>query len=382
MTLDVTDDFGRFDGRVWLNAAHQGPLPHAAAAEALEAIDWKMSPRQLTEERFREVPDRLKTALAYALGAPPEEIVLGNSASYGLHLLANGIAWKAGDEVLVVRGDFPVDILPWLGLEDQGVQVRCLEPANHLPTADELCSSISPATRLFCSTWVHSFSGVTADLAGLGEVCRAHEVLFVANVSQGLGAQPLVVSTLPVDAVVGVGFKWLCGPYGTGFLWLRLDLLEELRYNQAYWLAEASAATLSDETADAPRRTGRPPKARTYDVFGTANFFNFKPWAASLEYLMEIGLERIAAHDQELVTRLIEEIDRHKYVLVSPEEGPQRSTLVFLSHRDPARNPQVHAYLEEQGIDVVLRRGNLRLSPHLYNTREEIDQVVAALDAF
>lgn len=224
---DFQQDFGPFEGRIWMNCAHQGPLPRVAAEAAREAIAWKVAPYKMTQERFDGVPAHLKEVLARLVGATTDEIVLGNSASYGLHLLANGIPWRAGDEVLVVDGDFPSDVLPWLGLERRGVTVRRLRPARPLPDPDELRQAIrqsskgsgagSPATRLFCTTWVHSFSGLAADLAGLGAVCREEGVLLVANTSQALGARTLDVGSVPVDAIVNVGFKWLCGPYGTGF---------------------------------------------------------------------------------------------------------------------------------------------------------------------
>jgi len=385
---DLSQDFGPFEGRIWMNCAHQGPLPRVAAEAAREAIAWKVTPYEMTQERFDGVPARLKEALARLVGATTDEIVLGNSASYGLHLLANGIPWRAGDEVLVVDGDFPSDVLPWLGLERRGVTVRRLRPARPLPDPDELRQALRqppagrgarrPATRLFCTTWVHSFSGFAADLAGLGAVCREEGVLLVANTSQALGARNLDVGSLHVDAIVNVGFKWLCGPYGTGFCWMRPDLIASLEYNQAYWLAQMTAADLGSEGRELRLPAG-PPTARTYDVFGTANFFNFRAWTASVEYLMEQGLERIARHDEALVDRLVDGLDRAHYELLSAREGPSRSTLVFVSHRDPARNAEIHRRLKEAGVEVAYRQGKLRISPHLHNTAADVDRVLQAL---
>lgn len=380
MIDDYSHDFGPFNGRTWLNCAHQGPLPRIAAAEAREAIGWKVTPYELTAERFNSVPARLRTALARLLNASTDEIILGNSASYGLHLLANGIAWNQGDEVLVVENDFPSDILPWLRLEKQGVRVRRLHPQNPLPEPDELRRAISPSTRLFCTTWVHSFSGFAADIDGLGAVCRENSVIFVVNASQGLGARPLDVRTVPLDAVVSVGFKWLCGPYGTGFCWMKPELLGSLEYNQTYWLAQMTALDLGRENSELSLPKG-PPSARTYDVFGTANFFNFKPWAASVEYLLEQGIDRIAAYDQDLVEQFIGGLDSRKYDLASPKTGSARSTLVFVSHRDPTRNDAIRMRLGEAGIDVAYRKGKLRLSPHLYNTSADIEKALAVLNA-
>jgi selenocysteine lyase/cysteine desulfurase len=378
MLTDYQADFGPFDGKVWLNCAHQGPLPRAAAQEAREAVTWKVRPFELTAERFAEVPARLRRALGRLLGAPADEIILGNSASYGLHLLANGFPWRDGDEVLLVRGDFPSVLLPWLGLESRGVRVRYVRPARHLPDPEELSAALTPRTRLFCTTWVHSFSGVACDLRALGSVCRANGTRFVVNASQALGARPFDAS-LPVDAVLGVGFKWLCGPYGTGFVWVRPEVLRSLTLNQAYWLAQMTADGLGSEELEVRRAEG-PPTARTFDVFGTANFFNFKPWAASIEYLLGVGVGHVAEHDQRLVQRFLDGLDPGQFDLLSPREPGRRSTLVVFSHKERARNPSLHAHLRRHGVEVAFRRGHLRLAPHLYNTGEDIDRALGLLN--
>lgn len=373
-------DFGQFGDRIWINCAHQGPLPSVAVEAAHNAIAWKVTPYELTSERFSSVPMRLKQALARLIRASTDEIVLGNSASYGLHLLANGIPWHSGDEVLLVHGDFPADILPWLALEKYGVRIRYIKPKYHLPEPEELKENISSATKLFCTTWVHSFSGKTADITALGEMCRANGITFVVNASQALGALPLDVSELPVDAVVSVGFKWLCGPYGTGFCWMQPDLLRSLEYNQAYWLTSLTADDLGHQESEVRTLVGAP-GAGTYDVFGTANFFNFMPWAASIEYLLKKGIEHIAEYDQQLVSHLINGLDARKYKLISPREGFARSTLVFISHNNPKRNAEIYTLLKAKGIEVAFRRGQLRFSPHLYNTKKEIERALAVLES-
>ena len=135
MIKDYSKDFGPFENTIWLNCAHQGPLPKVAVAQAKEAIAWKIAPYKMTTERFSQVPQNLRRALGKLIEALPEDIILGNSASYGLHLLANGIRWKSGDEIVLVEGDFPSDILPWLGLRNNGVNVRFIKPRRYVSTS-------------------------------------------------------------------------------------------------------------------------------------------------------------------------------------------------------------------------------------------------------
>jgi cysteine desulfurase/selenocysteine lyase len=371
--------FGDFAGHVWLNTAHQGALSLAAAEAARCAIAWKTMPFELTQARFDDVPMRLRTALGRLVNAPADEIVLANSASYGLHLIASAYPWSEGDEVLVTHGDFPSDILPWLLLERRyGIKVVRIHPRGRVVEPDELRAAITPRTRVFCTTWVHSFSGFAVDFDALGEICRERDVRFVLNGSQALGARALDLSVAPVDAFISVGFKWLCGPYGTGFAWLRPEFRRQLRPTKAYWLVMQTAEDLGKEVMEAELREGL--GARAYDEFGTANFFNFLPFATAIEQLIALGLERIRDHDQALVGRFIEGIDRAFYTITSPyEPGPQRSTLVFFSHNDRNKNRTIFEALTHARIHVAFRGGSMRLAPHLYNAKDDIDRTLNAL---
>jgi len=378
MRVDYVKDFGPFENAIWLNCAHQGALPRVAAIEAEEAIAWKRAPWNLTTERFSFVPQRLRQAIGRLIGAPADEVILGNSASYGLHLLANGMRWQDGDEILLMQGDFPSDILPWLALEQRGVRVRLIRPEGPVLQPEELLGNITTSTKLLCLTLVHSLSGFVVDAEALGTICRRHGITFVLNVSQALGVRRISVANMPVDAITSVGFKWLCGPYGTGFCWIKPELLASLNYNQAYWLAMQTADDLAKEPNIPALRSDL--GARRYDVFGTANFFNFKPWAAAIEYLLSQGLENIEAYSNQLVTRLIEGVDAERYDIHSPRSGAERSTLVFISHKQPERNSQIHEELRRRRIFIAQRAGKLRLAPHLYNTQAEIDEALSTLN--
>ena len=375
--LDVAGDFAGFEGRAWLNCAHQGPLPRVAVAEAERALADKAAPHRIGDESFTEVPGRLKAALGRLVGVPADQVILGNSTSYGLQLLVQGVDWRPGDEVLLVEGDFPATIVPWLPLAERGVRVRRLRPEGGALDAGQLAAELTPATRLFCTSWVFSFTGHAVDLAALGRVCRRAGVTFVVNGSQAVGAAPLDLRTLPVDALVSCGFKWLCGPYGTGFCWLAPDLLASLTHRPAYWLGHLTQDDLGRETEP---RLRDDPGAAAWDVFGTANFLNFRPWTASVELLGGLGLDRVAAHDQALVERLLQGLDRDRYRLVSPRSGPGRSTLVVFGPAEADGAPELHGRLTAAGVDVALRRGRLRVSPHLYNTAADVDRALEVLD--
>ena len=376
MTEALDYRFGPFNGGVWLNCAHQGPLPHPARDAALDAVAAKTAPAAMTDEAFTEVPARLRGALARLIGANDDDVLLANSTSYTLNVVAQGLSWRAGDEVVCVDGDFPATVLPWRTLEDKGVRVSLIGDGDARIDADTVAAAIGPRTRVVCLSWVFSFFGHAVDIASIARACRERDVWCVINASQAVGARPLNVTSLEIDALACCGFKWLCGPYATGFGWLRPELRAQLDYPQPHWLRAQSARglnrvldyTLSDNVT-----------ATAFDVFCNANFFNYAPLAAAVKMLGDIGIERIAAHDQQLIDELIESLDRSKYELLSPASGEQRSTLVYLSHQDPAANERIAEGLRQRRISIAQREGRLRVAPHLHNSSNDITRLTEAL---
>ncbi|MEZ5318937.1 MAG: aminotransferase class V-fold PLP-dependent enzyme [Vicinamibacterales bacterium] len=376
-TPSPASDFGPFGDRIWLNCSHQGPIPRVAAEAAGRAVAMKQSPFDLTKPGiFQEVPARLRGALGRLIGASPDDIVLGNSTSYGLQLVAQGLDWRAGDEVLVVEGDFPAVLFPWLVLRDRGVTIRSITPAGRRVEAADLARELRPETRVFCTTWVHSFRGHAVDAPALAAACRAHGTRFVLNASQGMGARVFDVEASGVDVVTSCGFKYLCGPYGTGFTWIRPSLRDRMRPTQAYWLANLTADDLAGEfRLDLKPDLG----ARAYDVYGTANFFNVMTWTASVEYLLSQGLAAIEMWDQALVGRLVEGLVARGWTLRSPVSGPERTTAVIFAGESEAATTRAFEALRARGIYGAMRQGHIRLSPHLYNTEQDIDVALEAI---
>jgi cysteine desulfurase / selenocysteine lyase len=341
--------------RVWLNTAHQGPLPAVAVAAAERALAEKLSPWRIPDEAFEERPARLRSLLAGLVDGEPDDVVLGNSTSYGLHLVANGLDWRSGDEVIVVEGDYPATVLPFLA--QPGVTVRAVPP-------DRLTEAFSPRTRVLAVTWVDSFTGAVVDLDAVGAACRERDVLFVVNGSQAVGVRPIDVFATPVDVLSACGYKWLCGPYGTGFSWVAPHARERLRPRQAYWLAQQAGGSLEHMREYRIRDLG----ARGFDVFCPAAFLNNDTFAASVELLTDIGITKIADHSHSLVRAALARLDRDRYDVLSPAD----SNLVVLRPRAETAT-EVVTRLAEHGVDAASREGNVRLTPHLFTTTDHID---------
>ena len=191
---DYAKDFNLDPAHTWLNAASEGPLPNVAVS-ALEAIvRLKQSPYLLTIPKFVQVPIDLKAALASLLKVNAQDIILGNSATYGLHLLANGFPFIAGDEILLMAGDFPTDILPWLSLPRKGVVVKQVQPKEYVLTLKEIEQAITGRTKIICLPHVHSFSGFRLDIPSIAKTCKATGIMLVLNTSPVCAALPILMS--------------------------------------------------------------------------------------------------------------------------------------------------------------------------------------------
>ncbi len=339
------------------------------------AGEEKLDPRRISEEAFFAVPTMLRSTLGRLIAADPAEIVLGNSTSYGLNLLAHGLPLQAGDEVLLVEGDFPASIYPWLPLQRRGVRLRMLPAASGSLQPDDLQAALTDRTRVVCTSWVFSFTGRTADVPALVEVCRQHgQITFVLNVSQAVGARPTDVHELGIDPLVSCGFRWLCGPSATGFAWLRPELMQRLEYEQGYWLAQVDEIANPPDHYELRQDLG----AAAYGVFCTANLSTFPAWQAAISLLLDHDTEEVERHSQLLIDQLIDGLP-HGWKLHSPAARAERSTLVFLEPGRPDTVRQALARLDAASIDGGQRAGKIRLSPHVHNTPQDIDRTLATL---
>ena len=374
-----TKDFYLTAHHTWLNVASEGPLPKKANEALQEAIKWKSSPHLLTIPKFQAVPLELKRAISRLIHVDEHDVILGNSATYGLHLLSNGLKFSPGDEIICLQNDFPTDILPWLSLGPKGVIVHQLKAQNHVLTPQELEKAINRRTKVICLPYIHSFTGFKLDIEAIGKLCRSHGVICVVNLSQAVGAFEVDLSQWEVDAVVCAGYKWLLGPYGTGFCWIRKEIREQLNYAQNYWISLMDESSLNSE---GPIILKNDHTARRYDVFGTANFFNYVPWRASIEYLISIGTDHIAEYNRVLVDQLVDGIDSGSFDLISPRAKPERTNIVVFSHKDASQNTRLFDFLKNKGYYLALWKNKLRASPHIYNTSLEIKGLLTTLNDY
>lgn len=360
--MNYKELFADFEGCAYLNCAYQGPLPLGTSEAIREAIRLKEQPYRIAEELLFSVPDDVRTELGGLLGASPRSFALTNGASDGILAVARGLDWRAGDQVLLAESDFPSNFYSWSHLKAQGVDSVIVPP-------DALLGRLGPRTRVLCVSWVSYNDGSRTDLRLLGEACRANGTLFVVDLSQGAGALEIRLDDLPIDVGVGCGYKWLLSPYGTGFAYFTPQALEQLRVVDVYWQAIEGAENFNRLPRDNWRLVE---DARRFDSSETANFLNLYGMRASLRFLRRVTPSAITRHVHALFAHAIPR-------LPDGFRASGESTILCLEGRDPQATAQAHARASAANVSVSLRQDRLRVSPHVYNTVEDMDRLVACL---
>jgi selenocysteine lyase/cysteine desulfurase len=364
------------DQRIYLNNASTGPLTQRAVAAAAEVTAERAEPFRIDDDRNFAMLARTRSLAAGLIGATPAEIAILTNTTYGINIAAQTFAWSPGDVVVVHDREFPANMYPWLALEKRGVIVRRIPPRGLLPDEDALIAAIAePRVRVASVGWVGFSTGYKADLRRIGAACRAHGVRLVVDAIQGLGADFLSVRECGIDVLACGGQKWLMSPWGSGFAYVRSELIGELDPSPVGWMSVKGS---DDFTRMIDYDLTWRDDARRFEVL-TLPFQDIAGLAASLELFHELGPATIAARVASLATEIVDWADAAKGVtLVTPGDPSRRAGIVsFVTGDSAATSARLHA----AGVDHSLREGAIRLSPHIYNTSDEIRRALALVGA-
>jgi selenocysteine lyase/cysteine desulfurase len=318
---------------------------------------------------------RARRLCAEFIDASPEEIALLGPTSLGLSLFANGIAWREGDEVLCYHGDYPANVYPWIDLRRRGVIVRYLEPERPGEITPELvATSLSERTRLVALASCHFFTGYRIDVDAIGQLLHARGILFSLDAIQTLGAFPL--SMRHVDFMSADAHKWLLGPLAIGIVCVKKEQFETVRPTLlGAWNVVSPHFNAQNEIAFVPT-------AQRYEP-GVLNTSGIYGMMAALELFRSTGMERVAARILELKRHLVGQLEPLGFRIHGVSEGPAASGITTFHHESRSAT-ELFKKLEAAHVISSLRhdregRDYIRVSPHYYNTEEEIDRVVEVL---
>ena len=361
-------------GRIYLNHAATSPL----SVRVTEAMTRHLTERSsgIVETWYKDSPvlEECRGVVARMINAEsPDRIAYVGNTSDGLNIVASGIPWRSGDRILLNDLEFPANIHPYYHLRSRGVEIDLLMAGRGRITVEMIERSLRPHTRVVALSAVQYLSGHRADLAAIGEICRRRGVRFVVDGIQAVGAVRIDVQSMKIDAMSSGGQKWQMSPQGTGWLYLTESMQEEIHQQFVGWLGVADPWQFSKY--DQPLA----PTARRYEG-GSLNTPGLLGMKAAIETLLEFGLGAIESHILVLTARLRDGILRTgALVLETPEEDSERAGILTFSSAGGRNLKPVFEALQSRRIDISLREGKLRFSPHFYNSPAEADAVIDAV---
>jgi selenocysteine lyase/cysteine desulfurase len=367
---------------VYFNAAAQSLLP-GPVAERMQTVATRQCERGITAyPQDMQTVEAARAAAARLIGARTDDIAFTGSTVDGVARVAEGLDWREGDEVLLNDLEFPANVYPWAVQQRRGVRLRFVKSdAGRLET-QRLIDAIGPRTRVLAISHVQFSTGYRVDLDALAGACRARGVLLFVDAIQSLGVVPLDVQQTPIDALAVDGRKWLMGPTGCGLLYVAPQWLERIRSSVVGarsvrdhddllqyrdWLDDAGRIDLESRLrVGAGRFEGGYP-----NVVGVAGL------GAALELGEQIGRERIHRRIAALVARCVAKIEHAGLAVYGPRSAGERAGIVSFEVAGSAE--AIFRRLHRDGYSTSARDGRLRLAPHVYNTEDEVDAVVARI---
>lgn len=367
----LRDEFPITKNYNFQNHAAVAPMSRRAADAVRVYLDRSTEASYL-KSNFYKHADKVRAQVAELIKANPDEVTFCKNTSEGLSMVANGLSFSGGDNIVGANVEFPANVYPWLALRSRGVQVRMvLEEDGRIPL-ERIFEAIDSRTRIVAISSVQFASGFRTDLATLGEYCQSKGVLLCVDAIQSLGAFPIDVKGMNIDFLAADGHKWLCGPEGIGIFYVKKELQGHLRPTNIGWMSMKDPFNFNRyqfEFADSARR---------YDS-GSYNLAGIFGLGGALELVGEIGIEAISQRLLALTNRLVEGVRAKGYRVVSSRVPAESSGIVafFSDVHDP---DPIRVHLQnEHRIVIAVRSGRLRSSPFVYNTDSEIDQLIDAL---
>ena len=277
----------------------------------------------------------------------------------------------------LAKGEFPLQYTTWRPMEErEGLKLKIVVPRERFITAEDLIAELSPRTRLVSVSLVRFDDGSMLDAARLAAACHAQGTLLLLDVSQCCGGIPLHVSELGADFLVCAGYKWLLSPYGTGFFWAKSEHMVNLRPGPFYWTAAEGANHFGSLVFSNPKVAKG---ARRWDSAETASYFNLAAMDVSLKFVLEMKPETVAAHNRTLIEMMFERLPKDRCVPASPLEASRRGPYACFAARTPEKTAALYERLRAENVIVSLREGNLRISPHVFNTERDIDKLISVI---
>lgn len=357
---------------IYMNHAAVSPLSTRVRDRMKELVDDVTLNGSANYYDWVKTYEETRAAAARLVGARPHEIAFMKNTSDGLSAVASGLDWREGDSVVTCDVEFPSNVYPWMRVaETRGVKLKMAAERDGRISPEEIISLIDSRTRVVALSWVQFSSGFRSDIARVGRACRERGVIFVVDAIQGLGALKLDVERDHVDVFAADAHKYLLGPEGVALFYVSDRVIDRIEPTAVGWTSVKDYENYLDYSLDYRDGAGR------FEC-GTLNTAGVYGLGAALDLFLEVGPETIERYLIELGDYLAESLRSKDYRVVSPRRAGESSAIVTCTHERYSPAELYHA-LRKRDIFTAPRVGRLRISPHFYNTREEVDSLIAAL---
>ncbi|HUP88429.1 MAG TPA: aminotransferase class V-fold PLP-dependent enzyme [Longimicrobiales bacterium] len=368
-------EYPRERSGVYLNAASYGPLP-LSACNAIHEFHLQRNQAALKDPDLESPQHQARSLAAKLINAHSDEIALVPNTNVGLNIAASAVWQKARDRLVLIQDrEFPANVYPWLSLREQGMRVQKIDVDDHgFPQEDRLLERIrSGDVGAVSLAFVQFSSGFRANLKAIGEACRESGAIFVVDAIQGVGVVPFDVQECHADFVACGGQKWLCSPWGSGFVYVRREWTERFMLEYPGWLAYEAT---QDFTQLTEYDTDLLDTAMRFEV-GSIAVQDFVGMNASVGLLLELGVSEIWKYVRALQQPVLDWANRNGVEVSSAADEDRRSAILCIR---PDGADAAHTALMDAGIRCALREGAIRMSPHWYNTTDDVARLIEVLD--
>lgn len=369
----IRKEFPVTEHRLFMDHARVASLPRpvqaAITAFAKEACEQGTAHYN---EWLQEV-ESVRVRFANLINAEPSEVAFVKNTSEGLSIVANGIDWKKGDNVVIPDIEFPANVYPWMNLQQRGVEVRFVKAVRGRVPFEQVMAQVNARTRVLSVSSVEFNSGFRNDLKRIGEFCREKDIYFCVDAIQSLGVIPMDVKEFNIDFLAADGHKWMLSVEGLGGFYISKRVLKDIHPALVGWDSVINSSDYGNYDF-----TLKPDASRFEE--GSLNTLGIYAFGAALALLEEEGIGNIERRVLHLGDHIIGHLRQRKLkILSSTEPGERSGSVCFAGDMDYKK---LALFLREHHVIVSVRDNFVRLSPHFYNTENEIERFFALLDEF